>query len=112
MLSSYMQGKDMKTNLILKKVHLNLSVMALMLSVVLLLSSVLCHKLLNRSLGVASDIGVVIIMGIMLTALIFEIISYIKHKKIDIFEKWSFSLLVFGVTVLGILWVYEIFLKP
>ena len=102
----------MKTNLILKKVHLNLSVMALMLSVVLLLSSVLCHKLFNRSLGVASDIGVVIIMGMMLTALIFEIISYIKHKKIDIFEKWSFSLLVFGVTVLGILWVYEIFLKP
>ncbi|MCU0104503.1 hypothetical protein N7603_02410 [Acholeplasma vituli] len=102
----------MKTNLMLKKVHLNLSVMALLLSVVLLLSTVLCREILNRSLGTASGIGVIIIVGMMVSALVFAVITYTKHKKIDTFEKWSLSLLGFGMVVLSFLWLYEYFLKP
>lgn len=102
----------MKTNLILRKVHLNLSVLAVTLSVVLLLSTVLCDKLLNRSMGTAFNVFVLVIMGMMLISLLVGIISYIRHKKVETLGKWTLSLITFGIAILAMLFAFEFFLKP
>lgn len=112
MLISVLREKDMKTNLILRKAHLNLSILAVTLSVVLLLSAVLCSKLLDRSLGSTVDVLMIVIMGIMVISLLLGFISYFRLKKIDTIEKWTLSLLTFGVGVLAFLFVFELFLKP
>jgi hypothetical protein len=102
----------MKTNLILKKVHLNLSVLAVTLSVTLLLSTVLCAKFMNQSMGNVFNGFVMVIMGMMMLALIIGLIRYLRHRKIDTMGKWTMSLLTFGIGVLAFLFVFEFFLKP
>jgi|GEM_PF-5536999 len=102
----------MKTNVILRKVHLNLSVLAVTLSVTLLLSTVLCTKFLNQSMGTLFNGFVAIIMGVMVVALLVGFISYVRHRKIDTMGKWTLSLLTFGIGVLAFLFVFEFFLKP
>lgn len=102
----------MKTNLILRKVHLNLSVFAAILAIVLLLSTVLCHKLLGQSLGAGFNIGVLIIMGMMIAALVFGMLTYWHQRRIDTIEKWSLSILGFSILIVGIILLFEVFLKP
>lgn len=102
----------MKTNLVLRKVHLNLSVFAAIFAIVLLLSTVLCHKLLGQSLGAGFNIGVLIIMGMMITALLFGLLTYWHQRKIETIEKWSLSILGFGIIMLAVLILFEVFMKP
>lgn len=102
----------MKITGILRKVHFNLSVLAVTLSVTLLLTTVLCTQFLNQSLGALFNIVVLVIMGMMIIALLFGFISYFKHKKMEIIEKWTLSLLSFSIIVLAFLFVFEFFLKP
>lgn len=102
----------MKTNLILRKVHLNLSVFAAILAIVLLLSTVLCHKLLGQSLGAGFNIGVLIIMGMMIAALVFGMLTYWHQRRIDTIEKWSLSILGFSILIVGVILLFEVFLKP
>lgn len=102
----------MKTNLILRKVHLNLSVFAAILAIVLLLSTVLCHKLLGQSLGAGFNIGVLIIMGMMIAALVFGMLTYWHQRRIDTIEKWSLSILGFSILIVGFILLFEVFLKP
>ncbi len=102
----------MKTNRILRKVHLNLSVLAVTLSVTLLLSTVLYAKFMNQSMGTLFNIFVLVIMGMMVIALVVGFISYLRHRKIDTMGKWTLSLLTFGIGILAFSFVFEFFLKP
>lgn len=102
----------MKTSVMLRKAHLNLSILAVTLSVALLLTSVLCTKLLDQSISDIVMVFMVIIMGMMVTALIIGFISYLKHKKVGTIGKWTLSLLSFGLGVLAFIVVFEFFLKP
>lgn len=102
----------MKITGILRKVHFNLSVLAVTLSVTLLLTTVLCTKFLNQSIGSLFNIVVLVIMGMMMVALLIGFVSFIHHKKVETIEKWTLSLLSFSIIVLAFLFVFEFFLKP
>jgi len=102
----------MKTTVILRKAHFSLSILTVTLAVTLLITMVLGTKLMNQSLDGLFVISVQIIMGMMTIVLMMGLICYFRHKKVDFLEKWTLSLLGFGVVILAFLFVFELFLKP